>query len=137
VFRRAQIRPYWKIGSPSAKARPTLRFGRDPGDGGYHSDGFSCLFGVEPALANRDCAGVGRASSIHAWNAVSSGPANGRAAVVRMGSWAWGVNGLFTVIGTVLTLMLGVMTGFRMVLLFACVCYLPRRFLGDFARFKV
>src|SRR6267142_2476300 len=41
-----------------------------------------------------------------------------------LGSWAWGVNGFFTVIGTVLALMLGVMIGFRMVLLLACACYL-------------
>ena len=41
-----------------------------------------------------------------------------------LGSWAWGVNGFFTVIGTVLALMLGMMIGFRMVLLLACVCYL-------------
>lgn len=41
-----------------------------------------------------------------------------------LGSWAWGVNGFFTVIGTVLPLMLGMMMGFRMVLLLACVCYL-------------
>ena len=41
-----------------------------------------------------------------------------------LGSWAWGVNGFFTVIGTVLALMLGMMIGFRMVLLLACACYL-------------
>lgn len=41
-----------------------------------------------------------------------------------LGSWAWGVNGFFTVIGTVLALMFGMMMGFRMVLLVACVCYL-------------
>jgi hypothetical protein len=41
-----------------------------------------------------------------------------------LGSWAWGVNGFFTVIGTVLTLMLGMMIGFRMVLMLACACYL-------------
>ena len=40
-----------------------------------------------------------------------------------LGSWAWGVNGFFTVIGTVLALMLGMMIGFRMVLLLACACY--------------
>ena len=38
-------------------------------------------------------------------------------------SWAWGVNGFFTVIGTVLALMLGMMVGFRMVLLLSCLCY--------------
>jgi hypothetical protein len=41
-----------------------------------------------------------------------------------LGSWAWGVNGFFTVIGTILALMLGMMIGFRMVLLLACACYL-------------
>jgi hypothetical protein len=41
-----------------------------------------------------------------------------------LGSWAWGVNGFFTVIGTVLALMLGMMIGFRMVLMLACACYL-------------
>jgi len=41
-----------------------------------------------------------------------------------LGSWAWGVNGFFTVIGTVLALMFGMMIGFRMVLLLACACYL-------------
>ena len=41
-----------------------------------------------------------------------------------LGAWAWGVNGFFTVIGTVLALMLGMMVGFRMVLLLACGCYL-------------
>jgi hypothetical protein len=41
-----------------------------------------------------------------------------------LGAWAWGVNGFFTVIGTVLALMLGMMVGFRTVLLLACGCYL-------------
>lgn len=41
-----------------------------------------------------------------------------------LGSWAWGVNGFFTVIGTILALMLGMMIGFSMVLLLACACYL-------------
>jgi len=41
-----------------------------------------------------------------------------------LGSWAWGVNGFSTVIGTVLALMLGMMIGFRMVLLLASGCYL-------------
>jgi Spermine/spermidine synthase domain len=41
-----------------------------------------------------------------------------------LGAWAWGVNGFFTVIGTVLALMLGMMVGFRIVLLLACGCYL-------------
>jgi hypothetical protein len=50
-----------------------------------------------------------------------------RAAMHRssaLGAWAWGVNGFFTVIGTVLALMLGMMVGFRTVLLLACGCYL-------------
>jgi predicted membrane-bound spermidine synthase len=41
-----------------------------------------------------------------------------------LGSWAWGVNGFFTVIGTILALMLGMMIGFRLVLLLASGCYL-------------
>ena len=41
-----------------------------------------------------------------------------------LGSWAWGVNGFFTVIGTALALILGMMIGFRIVLLLACACYL-------------
>ncbi|HXJ91438.1 MAG TPA: hypothetical protein VMT20_00980 [Terriglobia bacterium] len=41
-----------------------------------------------------------------------------------LGSWAWGVNGFFTVIGTVLALMLGMMIGFRLVLFLACGSYL-------------
>lgn len=41
-----------------------------------------------------------------------------------LGSWGWGVNGFFTVIGTVLALMLGMLIGFRIVLLLACACYL-------------
>ena len=40
-----------------------------------------------------------------------------------LGSWAWGVNGFFTVIGTVLALTLGMILGFRMVLLLATACY--------------
>jgi hypothetical protein len=38
--------------------------------------------------------------------------------------WAWGVNGFFTVIGTVVALMMGMAFGFKIVLLFAAVCYL-------------
>ena len=38
--------------------------------------------------------------------------------------WAWGVNGFFTVIGTVGALMLGMTFGFRIVLLIAAACYL-------------
>ena len=41
-----------------------------------------------------------------------------------LGSWAWGVNGFFSVIGTILALILGMMLGFRMVLLLACGCYI-------------
>ncbi|MGC1436682.1 MAG: hypothetical protein WA847_12370 [Terriglobales bacterium] len=41
-----------------------------------------------------------------------------------LGTWAWGVNGFFTVIGAVLALILGMMIGFRIVLLLACACYL-------------
>jgi Spermine/spermidine synthase domain len=41
-----------------------------------------------------------------------------------LGTWAWGVNGFFTVIGTVAALILGMMAGFRMVLLLACASYL-------------
>lgn len=40
-----------------------------------------------------------------------------------LGSWAWAVNGFFTVIGTVLAQVLGMMIGFRMVLLIAATCY--------------
>ena len=40
-----------------------------------------------------------------------------------IGAWAWGVNGFFTVIGTVLALILGMMFGFRFVLLLAGLCY--------------
>jgi spermidine synthase len=40
-----------------------------------------------------------------------------------LGSWAWGVNGFFTVIGTVLALIFGMMIGFRIVLVLASVCY--------------
>jgi predicted membrane-bound spermidine synthase len=40
-----------------------------------------------------------------------------------LGAWAWGVNGFFTVLGTVLALMLGMIAGFRVVLLVACLCY--------------
>ncbi|GAC1649422.1 MAG: hypothetical protein NVS9B15_08640 [Acidobacteriaceae bacterium] len=40
-----------------------------------------------------------------------------------LGAWAWGVNGFFTVIGTVLALMLGMIFGFRTVLLLSGFCY--------------
>lgn len=40
-----------------------------------------------------------------------------------LGAWAWGVNGFFTVLGTVLALTLGMIAGFRVVLLVACLCY--------------
>jgi len=38
--------------------------------------------------------------------------------------WAWGVNGFFTVIGSVATLMLAMTFGFRLVLALAAACYL-------------
>ncbi|HEY1893778.1 MAG TPA: hypothetical protein VGG52_04445 [Chthoniobacterales bacterium] len=38
--------------------------------------------------------------------------------------WAWGVNGFFTVIGSVGALMLGMAFGFKMVLTIAALCYL-------------
>ena len=38
-------------------------------------------------------------------------------------AWAWGINGFFTVVGTVLALILGMMFGFRIVLLLAALCY--------------
>lgn len=41
-----------------------------------------------------------------------------------LGSWAWGVNGFFTVIGTVLAVMLGMIIGFRMVVVLSCAAYL-------------
>ena len=41
-----------------------------------------------------------------------------------LGAWAWGINAFFTVVGTVLALMLGMMFGFRVVLLLAALCYL-------------
>lgn len=40
-----------------------------------------------------------------------------------LGAWAWGVNGFFTVLGTVLALILGMIAGFRVVLLVAFLCY--------------
>lgn len=41
-----------------------------------------------------------------------------------LGSWAWGVNGFFTVIGTVVALILGMIIGFRLVLVLAGASYL-------------
>ena len=38
--------------------------------------------------------------------------------------WSWGVNGFFTVIGTVTALILGMSFGFKMVLLVGALCYL-------------
>ena len=38
--------------------------------------------------------------------------------------WAWGVNGFFTVIGTVSALILGMAFGFKVVLIIAALCYL-------------
>jgi hypothetical protein len=40
-----------------------------------------------------------------------------------LGAGAWGVNGFFTVLGTVLALMLGMMAGFVAVLILSCLCY--------------
>jgi hypothetical protein len=45
------------------------------------------------------------------------------AQTTSIGAWAWGVNGFFTVIGTVLALILGMIFGFRLVLLLAALCY--------------
>jgi hypothetical protein len=45
------------------------------------------------------------------------------AQTTSIGAWAWGVNGFFTVIGTVLALILGMIFGFRFVLLLAALCY--------------
>ena len=38
--------------------------------------------------------------------------------------WAWGVNGFFTVIGSVLSMILGMALGFKAVLMVAAACYL-------------
>lgn len=38
--------------------------------------------------------------------------------------WAWGVNGFFTVIGTVLALIFGMTYGFKIVLMIGALCYL-------------
>jgi hypothetical protein len=38
--------------------------------------------------------------------------------------WAWGVNGFFTVIGSVGAVILGMMFGFKIVILIAALCYL-------------
>ncbi|PYS38505.1 MAG: hypothetical protein DMF71_16745 [Acidobacteria bacterium] len=38
--------------------------------------------------------------------------------------WSWGVNGFFTVIGTVTALILGMSFGFKTVLLVGALCYL-------------
>jgi hypothetical protein len=37
--------------------------------------------------------------------------------------WAWGVNGFFTVIGSVIAMLLGMMFGFTTVLVVAGSCY--------------
>ena len=42
--------------------------------------------------------------------------------------WAWGINGFFTVIGTILALMLAMMAGFLAVLILAGICYLAAGF---------
>jgi hypothetical protein len=39
-------------------------------------------------------------------------------------TWAWAINGFFTVVGSVLAMILGMTLGFRMVLLVASACYL-------------
>jgi len=39
-------------------------------------------------------------------------------------SWAWGVNGFFTVIGSVGAIILGMALGFKIVILLAALCYL-------------
>ncbi len=38
--------------------------------------------------------------------------------------WAWGVNGFFTVIGSVAAVILGMMFGFKVVIFLAALCYL-------------
>ena len=38
--------------------------------------------------------------------------------------WAWGVNGFFTVIGSVGAIILGMALGFKIVILLAALCYL-------------
>ncbi len=43
--------------------------------------------------------------------------------------WAWGVNGFFTVIGSVGAVILGMMLGFNMVILLAILCYVFAMFL--------
>ena len=40
-----------------------------------------------------------------------------------LGAWAWGVNGFFTVLGTVVALILGMMAGFVAVMVVSCICY--------------
>jgi hypothetical protein len=48
-----------------------------------------------------------------------------------IGAWTWGVNGFFTVIGTVLALILGMVFGFRIVLLLSALCYAGALFVAD------
>jgi hypothetical protein len=43
--------------------------------------------------------------------------------------WAWGVNGFFTVIGSVGAVILGMMLGFNIVILLAILCYACAMFL--------
>jgi predicted membrane-bound spermidine synthase len=43
--------------------------------------------------------------------------------------WAWAVNGFFTVIGSVTALILGMIVGFKVVILLAAACYLAAMFL--------
>jgi len=45
-------------------------------------------------------------------------------AAAELVPWAWGVNGFFTVIGSVAAVILGMAFGFRFVLGVAAVCYL-------------
>ena len=48
--------------------------------------------------------------------------------------WAWGINGFFTVIGTILALMFAMIFGFITVLVMAGVCYLLAWFALTWAR---
>jgi hypothetical protein len=43
--------------------------------------------------------------------------------------WAWGVNGFFTVIGSVGAVILGMMLGFKIVIVLAALVYLAALFL--------
>ena len=39
-------------------------------------------------------------------------------------AWAWGINGLFSVISTILATIVAILMGFQFVFLIASVCYL-------------